>query len=334
MGCSYPLFSVVIPTFQRNDLLAKCLSCLAPGRQVGLIVGDSNLKVGTQANDQKLGHNTHSKPVSVNRSSIQLFESTTALWTYEVIVADDGRTSTAEAMIRDCFPWAHWIQGPGLGPAANRNAGAAVARGRWLAFTDDDCLPQPDWLQAFCAAMTAHPDKTVFEGKTVPDRPRKTLAEHSPVGTQAGNLWSCNFVILLSQFQLLGGFDPQFRVCMEDNDFALRVRKAGLTFPFLEDALVLHPWRSRQMTKDGWKSNRAEVHDHLRFRQKHPDSPSVEPSRLVSLGLRVFWCDFLFILEHRDVKGVPFALMGFLQLLRVAYCCFTRKSTSRSAFLP
>jgi glycosyltransferase involved in cell wall biosynthesis len=28
-----PIFSVIIPTYHRNDLLAKCLDCLAPGTQ-------------------------------------------------------------------------------------------------------------------------------------------------------------------------------------------------------------------------------------------------------------------------------------------------------------
>jgi GT2 family glycosyltransferase len=238
--------------------------------------------------------------------------------TYEIIVADDGLTSTAEAMIRQRFPWVRWVQGPGIGPAANRNAGAEVARGAWLAFTDDDCLPQPDWLQAFLIAIASHPGLTVFEGKTVPDRPRKTLAEHSPVGSRAGNLWSCNFAILRSKFEHLGGFDPQFKVCMEDNDFALRVRKSGLIFPFVEDALVVHPWRSRRLSRDGWKSNNAAIFDHLRFQAKFPDSPSTNPARLIRLGLRVLWCDLCFVFGRRDLKGVPYAISDLFHILHLA----------------
>ena len=318
-----PLFSVVIPTFQRNDLLAKCLECLAPSRQLGMLLVDGNTESGPEAKDHGVASRVFSTNVSTNEATTQHLDPTaTTLPSYEVVVADDGGTITAEVMIRQRFPWARWVKGPGIGPAANRNAGAAEARGAWLAFTDDDCLPQPEWLQAFWAAIAAHPGLTVFEGKTVPDRPRLTLAEHSPVGSQAGNLWSCNFAILRSQFEHLGGFDSQFRVCMEDNDFALRVRKADLTFPFVENALVIHPWRTRQITKDGWKSNRAELYDHLRFKQKHSDSPSTKPLRLIILGLRVLWCDLIFIAKHNDCRGLPFAFMSFYQLLRVAFFCF------------
>ena len=206
-----PHFSVIVPTFQRNDFLANCLSCLAPGRQAGMMIVDGK----TESCSQSSGHGDASglllSNVTINESNPQHLSTIEhSLPAYEVIVADDGRTTTAEAMIRHRFPWVRWAQGPGIGPAANRNAGAAVARGAWLAFTDDDCLPQPKWLQAFLSAIADHPGLAVFEGKTVPDRPRKTLAEHSPVGSQAGNLWSCNFAILRSQFEHLGGFDTQF----------------------------------------------------------------------------------------------------------------------------
>ena len=173
-------------------------------------------------------------------------------------------------------------------------------------------------MQAFFDSIAAHPGLTVFEGKTVPDRPRKTLAEHSPVGSQAGNLWSCNFAILHSVFDQLGGFDSQFRVCMEDNDFALRVRNKGLIFLFIEEALVVHPWRSRRLASDGWKSNSAEVLDHLRFQEKHSDSVSMSPARLVRLGLRVFWCDVCFVCERRDFKGVLYAIADLLHIVRLA----------------
>ena len=316
-NCS-PFLSVVIPTFQRNDLLEKCLNCLAPDQQLGMILVSRYSKTGPEKMEHGFSFRSFATNSLYNESTQHIESINTELPSYEIIVADDGRTSTAKTLIHQRFPWVRWVQGPGIGPAANRNAAAAVARGTWLAFTDDDCLPQPEWLHAFLVAITAHPGVTVFEGKTVPDRPRKTLAEHSPVGSQAGNLWSCNFAILRSEFEHLGGFDSQFRVCMEDNDFALRVRKSGLIFPFIEDALVVHPWRSRSLARDGWKSNNAEVLDHLRFQTKFPDSASTNPARLVRLGLRVLWCDLCFVCERRDIKGVPYAIADLIHILRLA----------------
>ena len=51
-----------------------------------------------------------------------------------------------ERFLAQQYPWVSWGRGPRRGPAANRNAGALRARGEWLAFTDDDCVPDPNWL--------------------------------------------------------------------------------------------------------------------------------------------------------------------------------------------
>src|SRR5262245_1366988 len=68
---------------------------------------------------------------------------------YEVIVTDDeGAASPLQQQLSE-FPFARWVAGPAKGTAANRNNGAKHARGEWLIFTDDDCLPSPGWLAAF-----------------------------------------------------------------------------------------------------------------------------------------------------------------------------------------
>src|SRR5215216_2945474 len=86
---------------------------------------------------------------------------------YEVIVCDDGVTSSAETLIKSDFPWARWLQGPRQGPAANRNCGASEASGDWFVFTDDDCLPSPQWLERFSEAMTL--PARALEGAIHPD---------------------------------------------------------------------------------------------------------------------------------------------------------------------
>ncbi len=308
-----PLFSVVIPTYQRNDLLERCLRCLAPGAQLGMVLS------------AKAASNSRC-PVVAGDAQFQISETHLSTSpTYEVIVADDGRASTAEAMIREQFPWAQWVQGPGTGPAGNRNAGARLAQGEWLAFTDDDCLPQAGWLNAFHKEIDTTSRPSVLEGKTMPDRPRLTLSEHAPVGSQGGNLWSCNFAILKSVFESLSGFDARFRVCMEDSDFALRVKLAGYHFPFVENALVIHPWRPRRLTSDGWKSNGTEFDDHLRFKGKHPSAEAMMPMRLFRLGIRVFWCDVCFIYQRNDIRGLAFASNDLLKLIKISIILFRQK---------
>ena len=66
---------------------------------------------------------------------------------HEVVVVDDRSTDATAALARaaDLGPV---ISSGGVGPAAARNAGAAVARASLLAFTDADCFPSPGWLAA------------------------------------------------------------------------------------------------------------------------------------------------------------------------------------------
>ncbi|MBD2308309.1 glycosyltransferase [Chroococcidiopsis sp. FACHB-1243] len=202
-----PLFSVIIPTYQRNDLLAKCLYCLAPDIQ------------------------------------------TLPFEQYEVIVTDDGSEVTAKQMICERFPWVKWVSGSHKGPAANRNNGAKYASGEWLVFTDDDCLPDPQWLAAYAQAMITQRSYLVFEGRTYVDRPRRSLAETSPINETGGYLWSCNFAVQKQLFESLSGFDERFPyAAMEDVDFRLRLVKSGYKFSFVKAASVCHPWRA----KGGW----------------------------------------------------------------------------------
>lgn len=195
-----PLISVVVPTCNRNDLLAKCLTCLAP----------ENQKIAADK--------------------------------YEVIVTDDGTQSSAQQLVEQEFPWAKWTKGPKRGPAANRNHGSAQAKGGWIAFTDDDCLPSPGWLKAFHDAITA--DTQVYEGKTTCAQGVSSPLFTSPTNETGGLLWSCNMMISRNLFQQLNGFDETFPfAAMEDVDFRDRIHAAGHTFPFIQSAIVDHPPR-------------------------------------------------------------------------------------------
>ena len=73
---------------------------------------------------------------------------TTRPWPCELIVVIDGsRDGSAEALRELVLPLPiKVIDQPNRGAAAARNAGAAVARGRYLLFLDDDMIVEPDLL--------------------------------------------------------------------------------------------------------------------------------------------------------------------------------------------
>lgn len=171
---------------------------------------------------------------------------TLAIDNYEVIVTDDGTNSTAEEMIRSRYPWATWAAGPGKGPASNRNHGATLAGGEWLVFTDDDCIPEAEFLDSYWQAASEG-DVLVLEGMTSSYGVRERVDVECPINESGGCLWSCNMAIRKDLFFKLNGFDTAFPgAAMEDVDFRTRVIKSGESIKFVPKALVRHPWRERK----------------------------------------------------------------------------------------
>ena len=166
---------------------------------------------------------------------------------YEVIVTDDGPSDGgAHALVATRYPAVRWVQGPRRGPAANRNFGAAQARGAWLVFTDDDCLPQPEWLSAFANRLEEAGPRVfrVLEGRTDAGVAKIGPFEQAPANPDGGLLWSCNFAIERSLFEAMGGFDAGFPYPhLEDVDFRWRLDDAGERYLFVPEARVIHPPR-------------------------------------------------------------------------------------------
>lgn len=163
----------------------------------------------------------------------------------EIIVTDDSRLNNNEAFILEQFPHVAYVKGPRKGPASNRNNGAAKAKGEWLLFIDDDCIPDRNLVKAYYSAIMEKPSIKVFEGSIQTDRIKMSPIEHAPVNTRGGNLWSCNFLIQRELFLSMGGFDENFRYPhLEDVDFRERLKQADVAVQFVSDAFVVHPWRS------------------------------------------------------------------------------------------
>jgi len=162
---------------------------------------------------------------------------------YEVIVSDDTPAAQREADPAPGLTFVHAVEGPRRGPASNRNRGAARARGEWLIFVDDDCIPQPGFLLGYQEAIRAHPEYKIFEGRTEADRPKARMDEEAPI-SEGGFLWSCNFAIRSDLFAKLGGFCEEFPYAsMEDVDFRMRLTSSGEKFLYVPPARVIHPWR-------------------------------------------------------------------------------------------
>ncbi|WP_373545973.1 glycosyltransferase family 2 protein [Chamaesiphon sp.] len=162
---------------------------------------------------------------------------------YEVIVTDDGSKTTAEGMIRADYPWVQWVAAPGKGPAANRNNGSRYARGEWLAFTDDDCLPEPDWLNAFVASTKG--SALALEGSIHPLGDMNQDLDSCPINLDGGCFWSANIAVHRTLFEKVEGFDPNYPYAYhEDADIQGRIL-SHTKIIFVREAIVFHPTHSK-----------------------------------------------------------------------------------------
>ena len=173
---------------------------------------------------------------------------------FEVIVADDGGSPPAEicaAPFRGRLNLTVLRQ-TNAGPATARNKAARAATHAYLAFTDDDCTPHSDWLDAYAAAFVDHPD-ALLGGRTLNALEGNIFARTSQqlvdylyeyfgaYQGEAGFFTSNNMALPREAFLNLGGFDQTFPLAAaEDREFGMRWRERVGPLRVVPDALVDH----------------------------------------------------------------------------------------------
>jgi GT2 family glycosyltransferase len=173
---------------------------------------------------------------------------------FEVLVVDDG---SPEPVGLEGWPASRGselrcIRQENAGPAAARNRGAREARGQILAFTDDDCLPQPEWLSTLAAQIDSHPDALVgsltFNG--LKENPWSATSQliidlvYDHFNRNPENAYflaSNNIACRRDLFLELGGFDTEFsKAGAEDREFCDRLRMTGRPIHLVRRPLVEH----------------------------------------------------------------------------------------------
>ena len=137
------------------------------------------------------------------------------------------------------------------GSYAARNAGAASARGALIVFTDADCRPDPDWLEALREAARTRPGELLAGPvrMTAPERPNAFAAYDLVRGipqaayVRRGYAATANLAVPAAVFHVLGGFDAR-RFSGGDAAFCRRAGAAGHTITLVPRAGVSHPCRT------------------------------------------------------------------------------------------
>jgi glycosyltransferase involved in cell wall biosynthesis len=129
------------------------------------------------------------------------------------------------------------------GPGAARNHGATRARATWLAFTEDDVTPAPDWLEQAARRIEREPDLEVIEGLT--EKPGGAKV-HRHSGGQPLYL-PTNLFVRRNTFERAGGYCTSFFDAArgiyfrEDADFGFTLETLGARVAREPAARVTHP---------------------------------------------------------------------------------------------
>jgi glycosyltransferase involved in cell wall biosynthesis len=169
---------------------------------------------------------------------------------FETIVVDDGSADGTADFVEKNFPWVQVLRLGHGGLSTARNAGSSVARGEVLAFTDDDCEPDREWI-ARLRPLFQKGDLAAAGGPNLPPKPQNweeavvCAAPGAPSHVmlddeEAEHLPGCNLAVTRAAFDAIGGFDAQFHTAGDDVDFCWRLRDAGYRLGFVPGAFVWH----------------------------------------------------------------------------------------------
>jgi glycosyltransferase involved in cell wall biosynthesis len=236
--------SVVIPTFHRDRLLDRCLSALVnqtldPCLYEIIVIDD-----GSSEDTRSMVESWAEKTVTYQFTSEYIPSAGRQTEQFNLNQTATTQKLFSESLIRlvnlpkiRYFP----VHSTQHGPAAARNLGWKMAAGDVIAFTDDDCIPDPSWLKTGLEAIM-HGADGISGRVIVPLRSNPTDYEWNACGLTRSEFITANCFYHKNALETIGGFDERFKMAWrEDSDLYFSLKECGFRLILEPEALVIHP---------------------------------------------------------------------------------------------
>jgi GT2 family glycosyltransferase len=205
---------------------------------------------------------TIGRPASLGRCLAGLRDGTRA--PDEVTVVDQSVGPAIEQVVRDADTgWTRlrWIPTESLGVSRARNIGWRASAASIVAFTDDDCLPDGNWVSTIAESLGGDPEldgvtgRVLGLGEETPDLRAVSLRTATSARTYSGRSlpWRVgtggNFAVRHAAIERAGGFDERLGpgtdgASAEDLDVLYRLLRDGSRIRYDPRAIVYHELQS------------------------------------------------------------------------------------------
>ena len=184
---------------------------------------------------------------------------------FELIILDDGSTDGTLRLLSGCDARARIIRQERRGVAAARNAGVAIAHGKYIAFIDSDDLWFPNKLAVQTNFMEQNPAVVICQTQEIWLRHGVRVNPKNKHQKSSGDIFRRSLDLCLvspsavmmtrNLFTTIGGFDEAFPVC-EDYDLWLRIA-VGHSVELIDVPLVTkRGGHADQLSRSMWGMDR------------------------------------------------------------------------------